>query len=417
MSSPFDYSLSDFFAGDFEDPLKAPPEFTKWRGEAREYHALFERTLATAADVRCSIALEGGRRDVINMASLDYLGICRHPEVVAAQQRALDTWGSGACGVPLLSGMTTEHRALQDEMSDLTGNTGTVLFTSGYAGATGLCSAVLRRGDVAILDAHAHMSWVDGVHMANAKVVTFDHNDPDALERRLEEHREARRLVVVDGLYSMDGDLADLPALLDRCDAHGVGMVVDEAHSMFALGDEGGGATAHFGVRDRVRLLFGTFSKALSVVGAFISGDAELIDYVRYYGHPYVFSAALPPATVAGIRKAVSIVRRSPELRASLWENQAYFRDGLQAMGLDTGESETWVVPVIVGGDRELLYRGVLELMERGLFVAPVDFPAVAEDRVRIRCAVSAGHTREDLDTALSLIEDVIARPMRSRGR
>lgn len=409
---PFELTLADFFIGHDTDPLRAPPDFTAWRDAAPEFHGLMERTLAAAADVRTVLRTEKEMaRPVINMASLDYLGICRHPEVVRAQRDALETWGSGACGVPLLSGMTVLHRELQEEMCDLTGASGSVLFTSGYAGAMGLCSAVLRRGDVAILDEHAHMSWVDGVKMTGATLATFAHNDVDALDQTLAKHADRRRVVVVDGLYSMDGDLADLPRLLDVCDAHGVGLLVDEAHSMFALGSQGGGATDHFSEQARVRVLFGTFSKALSVVGAFASGAAELVDYVRYYGHPYVFSAALPPATVAGITAAVRIARAADDLRQRLDDNARYFRNGLQAAGLDTGASETYVVPVIVGSDRELLYRGVQKLQERGLFVAPVDYPAVAQDKVRIRCAVSAGHEREDLDQALELIESTFARP------
>ena len=253
------------------------------------------------------------------------------------------------------------------------------------------------------------MSWVDGVKMSGAKLVTFDHNDAADLRAKLEKYRESRCAVVVDGLYSMDGDLADLPTLLDVCDAFGVGMIVDEAHSMFALGKEGGGATAHFEVQDRVRLLFGTFSKALSVVGAFASGAAELLDYVRYYSHPYVFSAAMPPATAAGIVAAVRHARTRDDLRDALTDNATYFRDGLTALGFDIGESETYVVPVLLGSDRHLLYRGTHELMMRGLFVAPVDYPAVAEDKIRVRCAVTATHTRADLDRAMGLLGEAFA--------
>lgn len=403
----FEANLADFYIGDPDDPLRASDDFVEWRRAEPRMHALIERTLSRAADVHTELATLDGPREVINMASLDYLGICRHPEVIEAQRAALLEWGSGACGVPLLSGMTTQHRLLEQEMSALAGRESAMLFTSGYAGAMGVCSALLRRGDVAILDAHAHMSWVDGAHMANATLRTFAHNDPKALDALLSEHADRRRIVVVDGLYSMDGDLADLPALLDVCDAHGVGMIVDEAHSIFALGESGGGATEHFGEQERVRLLFGTFSKALSVVGAFIAGDADLLDYIRYYAHPYVFSAALPPATAAGIRRAVEIASADGAVRGRLRQNAEWFRGELNARGFDTGDSTTHVVPVIVGEDRELLYRGTHALMERGLFVAPVDYPAVAQDRIRLRCAVSAGHSQGDLERAVDLITDV----------
>lgn len=405
--NPFDANLADFFMGHDTDPLKAPSDFLAWKNSAPELHALMERTLSSAADAHTQIRLADQDKSVINMASLDYLGICLLPEAIEAQKEALDKWGNGACGVPLLSGMTTVHRELQNEMSSLTKQSGSILFTSGFAGAIGVCSALFHRGDVVVLDAHAHMSWVDGVRMSGAKLVTFDHNDPNDLAVKLERHKTSRTAVVVDGLYSMDGDLADLPNLLDVCESFDVGMIVDEAHSIFGLGPEGGGATAHFGVQDRVSILFGTFSKALSVVGAFASGDADLIDYIRYYGHPYVFSAAMPPATAAGILAAVKFARPADSLREKLSHNAAYFRDALRARNFDIGESATYVVPVIVGSDRELLYRGTNDLMMSGLFVAPVDYPAVAEDRIRIRCAVTASHTKEDLDQAVRLIGEV----------
>jgi glycine C-acetyltransferase len=335
------------------------------------------------------------------------------PQAIEAQRDALGTWGSGACGVPLLSGMTRLHRELQDEMNRLTGATGTILFTSGYAGALGLCSALFRRGDAVVLDEHAHISWMDGTRMSGATLVRFAHNDPSALDEVLARHAGQRRAVIVDGLYSMDGDLADLPRLLDVCDAHGVGMIVDEAHSMFAMGKRGGGVTAHFGEQERVRVVFGTFSKALSVVGSFVSADAALTDYMRYYGHPYVFSAALPPATVAGITAAVRQVVEDDAVRDRLAGNARYFRERLAGLGFDTGASDSHIVPVILGQERRLLYEGVRELMMRGVFVAPVDYPAVAMDRIRFRCAVSARHTREELDLALDRIAEVFASALR----
>lgn len=390
LGDPFDYTLADFHMGHDTDPLAPMPDFVEWRSAAPEMHGLMERTLTAAADARTVLDFEGADQPVINLASLDYLGICRLADAVRAQQEALESWGSGACGVPLLSGMTRLHRELQDEMSRLNGS-----------------------GDVAVLDEYAHMSWVDGAKMAGAAHVTFAHNDAEALASTLERHVGRRRAVVVDGLYSMDGDLADLPALLDVCDEHGVGMIVDEAHAMFALGERGGGATEHFGEQERVRLVFGTFSKALSVLGAFASGDAGLVDYVRYYGHPYVFSAALPPATVAGITAAVRNVVPDGARRRRLAENAEYLRARLREAGLDTGASESHIVPVIVGDDRRTLYEGARELMRRGIFVAPVDYPAVPMDRVRFRCAVSAGHTRDELDRAIEAIVDVLA-PIRT---
>jgi len=416
MDKAVEMSLADFFLGDEVDPLSVTPEFAAWRKSMPEYHGLFERRLARSAGPATSLSLGNEERDVINLASLDYMGMCREQRVIQAQIKALEKWGNGAAGVPLLSGMTTEHAALADELSDLNGKSGTILYTSGFVGAIGFAIGLLRRGDVAVLDERAHMSWVDGVHTAGAKLVTFKHNDPQSLDEVLEKYSTERRVVIVDGLYSMDGDFADLPNLLDVADAHGVGVVVDEAHSIFADGPNGGGVTERMGEQSRVRITMGTFSKALSMVGGFLSGDEALIHYLRYYSHPYVFSAALPPALVAGIREAVQIVRNDSERRTRLVENADYFRSQLQALGLDTGWSQSWIVPIILGSDRELLFQSVKSLMDNGLFVAAVDYPAVPEDQIRIRTAVSAAHTRAELDRALNLIEHHVARPLKARG-
>jgi glycine C-acetyltransferase len=254
---------------------------------------------------------------------------------------------------------------------------------------------------------------MDAVKLSGARLETFAHDDAGDLRRVLDQTRGKRRVVIVDGLYSMDGDIADLPALLDACDEHQVGMIVDEAHSMFAAGPRGAGVVDHHGVADRVKIVMGTYSKAMGLVGGFLAGDAALLDYVRYYAHPYVFSCALPPSVVGGALEGIRITQAEPERRRRLLDNAAYFRDRLRAIGLDTGRSNSWVVPIIVGSDRRLLYEATDELMRLGLYVAPVDYPAVPENGLRMRAAVSAGHTREDLDRAAQLLERVVASRLR----
>jgi len=416
IDDPSKLSLGDFYMGHDTDPLCAMPAFTQWRDAAPEYHALVERRLTSMVGARTQLSYGGKSNKVLNIASLDYLGLASHPEVIAAQQEALSTWGNGSAGVPLLSGMTTLHEELQDELNAMTGKQGTLLFTSGFAAAIGMCIALLHRGDVAILDEKAHMSWMDGVRLSGAKLVTFAHNDPASLDEALNRYSGTRRCVIIDGLYSMDGDFAPLKALIDVADAHGVGLVVDEAHSVFADGPGGAGTTERQGEQQRVRVFMGTFSKALSVVGGFISADKALIDYLRYYSHPYVFSGALPPSTVAGILTAVRIVRKDTARRERLKDNADYLRQSLQSMGLNTGRSESWIIPIIFGNRRDILFESVRQLMARGVYAAPVDYPAVPEDQVRIRVAVSAGHSRADLDEALGHINDLVVAPLRQAG-
>ncbi len=410
-------NLGDFWQGDDLDPLRAPPDFTEWRSATMAEQAIFQRPLTSASGPRTSFLLHGERREVINLASLDYLGLNGDPRLVAAARDALQHWGTGACGVPLLSGTTTLHRELERQVSASVGAPSTMLFPSGFSGGFGLMSGLLRRGDVAIADEKAHMCWLDGIRSSGARLVLYRHEDPKSLDEALTEHRTKRRLVVVDGLYSMDGDLADLPRLLDVCDAHGVGLIVDEAHSIFALGENGGGATEVHGEQRRVRLLFGTFSKSIASLGGFASGDEELLEYAKLYSHPYGFSAALPPAIVATNIEAIRIARTEPERRRRLADNAAYFRRAVCGLGLDIGLSTTHVVPILVGGERDLLYDAALAMLERGLYILPIDYPAGPEDRVRFRASISAGHSREDLDTALGIIEDCVVRPLRARGK
>ncbi len=412
---PRTLNLADFYDGHATDPLAASPDFVAWARETAREHGLFQQPLAASAGPRTRLLVEGREREMVNLASLDYLGLNRHPAIAAAIAESLAQWGVGACGVPLLTGMSAVQRALETEVASGLGREDAMLFPSGFSGGVGLMLALLRAGDVAIADAKAHMCWLDGIRSTGAQLKMFPHGDLDALAALLDKYRDSRRLVVVDGLYSMDGDIADLPGLLDVCDAHGVGLIVDEAHSIFALGATGGGATELLGVERRVRLLFGTFSKGLAMLGGFASGNADLLRYARLYAHPFGFSAALPPAYAAGVLAATRIARTSGELRERLSANARYFRDAAKSMGLDTGVSTTHVIPIIFR-DRQFLYDAGLRLRDRGVYVVPVDYPAVPEDAVRFRIAISAAHTREDLDEALNAIEDVVARPLRAQG-
>ena len=414
MNSPgFDLSLADFYMGHDTDPLKTPDGFTDWRQATLKYQSLYERRLLQATSAHTEIETLGGAKKIINMASLDYLGLCSHPELIRVHQQALEQWGNGAGGVPLLSGMCKTHESLEQRVSQLTGQESTQLYSSGFAAAIGFAVALLRKSDIAICDQRAHISWVDGIKMSGASLVTFQHNDIQDLDRLLGKYKDRRRVVIVDGLYSMDGDYANLPEILSVTEKYGVSVVVDEAHSIFAAGENGGGAVEHFGVQDRVSMVMGTFSKALGFVGGFLSGSKGIIDYLRFYSHPYVFSSAIPPAMAATIHAAIDFSANNKLLREKLWDNADYFRSELKKLGFNIGTSETWVVPIILGNNRELLYESVLHLEQRGLYVAPVDYPAVSEDQIRIRTAVSAAHNKEDLDLALGLLEETLVRPPR----
>lgn len=400
-------SLGDFLVGESNDPLTPPAGFTEWRQAGAWEAELYEPNMLGSADARTQIEYDGKPQPVINLSSYNYLGLANHPEVVAAASAALAKYGVGACGSPTLSGMTDLHRQLEHAIADFLGREDAMLFNSGFGGALGTISGLLRKSDVAIMDNRSHLSLRDGAVLARCRVERFEHNDAASLDDALSRRKGKRLLVIIEGIYSMDGDFAALDELLAVTDSHGANVFIDEAHSMLACGVNGRGAAEHYDVEHRIPLIYGTFSKAFGALGGFVAGPQETMDYLRLYAHPYVYSCALPPVVVAAILKALEIAKREPELRARLWENAAYFRSQLNTLGIDTGESTTYIMPLVVG-DRSRMYRIGHLLRERGLWVAPVDYPAVPEDRICFRACVTANHTRADLDEALNILEETL---------
>src|SRR6266550_1852405 len=383
VDDPAKLSLSNFLGGESDDPLQPPQSFTNWMQLGAWAVELYEPELLSGADARTTITYAGKPLSVINLCSYNYLGLANHPEVLAAAHEALRTHGMGACGSPMLSGMTDLHRELERRVAKF-----------------------LNRDD-AILDNRSHLSLRDGAILSRCRTEKFEHNDPASLDVALSRQKGRRQLVVVEGIYSMDGDFGDLREVLDVADAHGASVFIDEAHSMLACGAHGRGAAEHFGVEDRFPLVYGTFSKAFGALGGFVAGSKETLQYLRFYAHPYVYSCALPPVVIAAILKALELGTKQPELRTQLWENADYFHAQLRGLGLNTGGSTTYVMPIVIG-DRERMYRLGHELRRRGLWVAPVDYPAVPQHRICFRACVTAKHTRADLDEALNILADTL---------
>lgn len=417
MSSEAQYSLADFYFTDTEDPLVPPPEFGQWHRDGAWAFALFEPEMQGAVEPVMKIKRGGKSRTVVNLSSYNYLGLASHPEVIDAGKRALSKYGTGACGSPMLSGMTELHRELEHRLVEFTGQEDVMLFNSGFGGGLGTLTGVLRKGDIALLDEKCHLCLIDGVKLAKAKLQFFSHNDPVALDEALSKTSGRRRLVVLEGVYSMDGDSARLPALLEVTKRHGVGVMIDEAHSILALGEQGRGCVEHYGLPpSAVGLQYATFSKSFAHAGSFVAGNRDLIRYLRHYVNSYAFSCALPPAVVGGVLKALELGTRDNSLREKLWANVRYFREGAEALGLDLGDSDSQVFPIIIGSDRQMLYEQCIAMNEAGLFLAPVDFPSVTEDALRYRVAVTAGHEIADLDRALQILEDTVVKAMREAG-
>ena len=410
MTDAAELSLADFLFCDSDDPLVPSAGFLEWREAGSWATSLYEPRLFGPPVPRVEIERAGVRRKVINLSSYNYMGFATHPDVIEAAQDALAKYGTGACGSPLLSGLSDLHVRLEEQLSRFMGRESTMLFNSGFGGAMGALAGMLRKGDAAIVDEKSHLSLVAGANVSRSKLNFFQHNDPASLDEVLARTEGRRRIVVVEGIYSMDGDMADLPALLEVSEKHKVGIFIDEAHSILAWGQGGRGVSEHLGVEDRVGLLFATFSKAFAGAGGFVTGKKATVDYLRYYSNAYGFSCALPPSVVAGLLKALEIVQSDSSIRQRLMDNTAYFHEQLKGLGLNLGDSTTQVIPIIIGSDRRLLYELCHEMNDKGLFLAPVDYPSVPEDGLRYRVAVTAAHTREDLDDALQIIKDTIVK-------
>src|SRR6266513_1012827 len=405
---PAKLSLSNFLAGESDDPLQPPPSFTNWMQLCAWAVELYEPELLSTADARTTINYDGKPHSVINLCSYNYLGLANHPDVLTAAQKALREYGMGACGAPVLSGMTDLHRQLERQVAKFLGREDAMLFNSGFGGALGTISGLLRKNDVAILDNRSHLSLRDGAVLSRCRTEKFEHNDPDSLDTALKRQAGRRQLIIVEGIYSMDVDFGNLKDLIAVAEKHGARMFIDEAHSILGCGDHGRGAAERFGVEKYFPLVYGTFSKAFGSLGGFVAGSKETLRYLRFYAHPYVYSCALPPVVIAGILKALEINASEPDLRTRLWENADYFHAQLRSLGIDTGRSTTYIMPIVIG-DRERMYRLGHELRRRGLWVAPVDYPAVPQDRICFRACVTAEHTRADLDEALNILADTLA--------
>lgn len=413
---PLKFSLADFGWNDNPDVLAPPEDYQEW-AELPEIDLgmrLFEQPLQGSPEPRTRIKnrFDGEERDTINLTSYNYLGLSTHPEVVEAAKQAADEYGLSAAGAAMLSGTFDLHEQFAEQLAEFKKKGACMLFSSGLGGNMGAMQGLLRKGDVLIIDSKCHRSIVDGATLSGAKMVTFQHNDAEHLAAVLDKHSGKRRLVAVEGVYSMDGDLCDLPAIMEVTQSHGVPIYLDEAHSTLMFGENGRGVAEHFGLEDEVGLSFGTLSKSFGGVGGFVCANEKIIQYIKYYASPFQFSCALPPPIVAGMMKSLEVATRDSSLRDKLWENVAYFRENLDALNLDLGDSDSQIIPIIIGSSGRQLYSMAMECQRRGLFLQPVDFPAVEAHTRRFRISVSSQLTKKDIDDACNIIEDVIAKPL-----
>ena len=414
MHDILNYSLADFFFNDNRNVLRPPTDFTNWIDNPKVKHgySFFEQQLLSAPRVATEILsnLDHKKRSIINLTSYNYLGLSTHPEVIAAAKEGLDKYGLGASGAPLLSGTFDLHVKFSRMLAEFKQKEDCLLYSSGFGGNVGAIQGLMRKGDVLILDEKCHKSLIDGGTLAQVKMLFFEHNNAASLEQMLEKNKDKRVLVVVEGVYSMDGDLVDLPNITRVCEAYDAPIYIDEAHSTLMFGKHGRGVAEHFNLEDKIGISFGTLSKSFGGVGGFVCSSADTIRYLKGYSSPWNFSCAPSPGVVAGLIKALEVATRDSSLRDKMWENVAYLKKGLLSMNLDLGGSESQVIPIIIGPSGEKLMTLAEQMQKRGLFLQPVDFPAVPAHARRFRISVSSQLTRDEMDRTLNIIDDVVAK-------
>jgi len=351
------------------------------------------------------VVMDGKR--VLMLGSNSYLGLTNDPRVKEAAIEAIRRFGTGCAGSRFLNGTLDIHIELEEKLARFVGKEAALLYSTGFMVNQGVISTLVGRGDYVFTDRLDHASIVDGARLAFGRALRFRHNDMDELEQRLSScPREAGKLIVVDGVFSMDGDIARLPEIVELAERYNAEVMVDDAHAIGVLGPNGEGTAAHFGLTDRVALIMGTFSKSLASIGGFVAGDRVVIDYLKHHSRALIFSASLPPASVAAVSCALDILISEPERRENLWRNTHFMQSELRRLGFDVGNTETPIIPVVVG-DMLTCFKMCRMLQDEGVFVNPVVPPAVEPNRCLIRVSFMATHTIEELSFAVKKFEYV----------
>jgi 8-amino-7-oxononanoate synthase len=337
-------------------------------------------------------------KDMIMVGSNNYLGLTTHPKVRQAAMEALAEFGTSCSGSRFLNGTLELHEELEASLAKFVGKQAAQVFSTGFQTNQGAIAPLLGRGDSVIIDRLVHASVVEGVRLGFGKVSRFRHSDVSSLRKHLEACSPNQGiLVIVDGVYSMEGDITPLPEIVKACKEFGARIMVDDAHGIGVLGERGSGTLEHFGLIEEVDLVMGTFSKSLASLGGFIAGDARVISYIKHHSRALIFSASMPPSAIAAVKAALEVIEAEPEIRERLWENTRFLLREIRGLGYDTGPTQTPVVPLIIGDDI-LTAMSWRRLFEEGIFTNCVIAPAVPQGSQRIRMCLMATHSREDLE-------------------
>jgi 8-amino-7-oxononanoate synthase len=404
------YDYTNFYFGAGDDAFALLDPFDQWWTEVEpEGYYQYEAPLQSAPTTRVSVLDKKTgevRHGLINFASYNYLGLSYRPEVKEAIKRAVDVYGGGSSGSPILSGTTALHTELAEAVARFKGKEAASIFPTGYSANVGTIAGLMRSGDLIVADQWAHASIVDGMVLSKATSRFFRHNNLEDLEKKLSGFN-GKKLVVVEGVYSMDGDLPPLKEICRISKKHGARVMIDEAHSAFVFGANGRGVVEELGLEDEVDIHLGTFSKSLGGQGGYTAGSLKLINYLRGFSRSRFFSCALAPTVVAGILEALRLSVAEPELRARLWHNVRFMKQKLDAAGVPTGESVSQVIPIMVRDDARVFQMGEA-LLRAGVFINPIKYPAVPKHKSRFRMSISAAHTEQDLSEGADIIAGVL---------
>lgn len=362
------------------------------------------RTIGSAQGAR--LVVDG--KDVLNFCSNNYLGLANHPKIVEAAKEATKKYGVGPAAVRTIAGTTDLHVQLEQRLAKFKGAEDVITFQSGFTANLGTIAALVSKEDVIFSDRLNHASIIDGCRLSGARIVAYEHNDAAALEAAIKENAGTyrRALIVTDGVFSMDGDIAPLPALQEVASRHDILFMVDDAHGEGVLGHGGRGIVDHFHLHGKVDIEIGTLSKAFGVVGGLVAGDKVIVEWLRQRGRPFLFSSAVTAPDAAACLAAIDLLEASTDLVDKLWDNARYFKAEMKKLGFDTGVSETPITPVMLG-EAPLAQQFSRELFDNGVFAMAIGFPTVAKGKARIRVMISAAHDRDDLGQGLEAFAKV----------
>ena len=345
-------------------------------------------------------------REIIMLGSNNYLGLTNHPKVKEAAQKAIAKYGTGCAGSRFLNGTLDIHVELEEKLAALVGKEKALVFSTGFMVNQGVLSSMVGRNETIIVDRTDHASIIDGARLSFGNVRKYKHNDMENLELVLQSEKDANKLVIVDGVFSMEGDIAKLPEIIELCRKYNAVLMVDDAHGVGVLGKQGRGTCNHFGCTDDVHLIMGTFSKSLASVGGFVASDAETIHYIQHVARALMFSAAMPPASVASVSAAVDVMLEETWRLEALWHNNDIMRERLDDAGFNTGPSQTPIIPAVVGEDWTA-FQFVRRLIDEGVFANPVISPAVEPGNALIRLSLMATHTDDEIHKAMDIMVKV----------